>query len=304
MSNSHTNKLLQSIVSSQLDADRFDYMLRDSYMTGVHYGKFDINWMLKNLSIGEKVAEDEDKTKHQREKTIVVDGRRGISTLQDYLIGLFNLYKHVYHHKTVLIAEGMLETILNLAISYNNANQGSNIDFSHAFFDRMSKGEEITLDEYLSLDDILISSWIHDWSESDKIPRELKNLSLHFLNRQLFKGFFVDLDGFALVNFMDKIKKVIEDDGFDPKIFLIMIDPKRMAYKNIFFMGKKDKGKQTNTQEEIHFLDRDNNIKMYTSDKEELSEAIHKMKFEELLVAFPKKYNDKICMIYKEYKNE
>jgi HD superfamily phosphohydrolase len=42
---------LTQIVSSQLDADRFDYLLRDSYATGAEYGRFDIEWMLQHIDV-------------------------------------------------------------------------------------------------------------------------------------------------------------------------------------------------------------------------------------------------------------
>ena len=44
------------IVSSQLDADRFDYLLRDSISTGAEYGRFDLEWILEHLHFdkGEK----------------------------------------------------------------------------------------------------------------------------------------------------------------------------------------------------------------------------------------------------------
>ena len=44
---------LTQIVSSQLDADRFDYLLRDSYATGTDYGRFDLKWLLQNLFLDE-----------------------------------------------------------------------------------------------------------------------------------------------------------------------------------------------------------------------------------------------------------
>ena len=44
---------LTQIVSSQLDADRFDYLLRDSLATGTDYGRFDLRWLLQNLFLDE-----------------------------------------------------------------------------------------------------------------------------------------------------------------------------------------------------------------------------------------------------------
>src|SRR4029079_18727362 len=46
-----SRKLLADIVSSQLDADRLDYLLRDSHFCGVTYGEFDLRWMLHSMHI-------------------------------------------------------------------------------------------------------------------------------------------------------------------------------------------------------------------------------------------------------------
>src|SRR4029077_12939825 len=46
--------LLRQIVSSELDADRMDYLQRDSFYTGVNYGRFDLDWLATNLSVAER----------------------------------------------------------------------------------------------------------------------------------------------------------------------------------------------------------------------------------------------------------
>ena len=46
--------VLRAIVSGELDADRMDYLLRDSFYTGVNYGRFDLEWILQNLSAVER----------------------------------------------------------------------------------------------------------------------------------------------------------------------------------------------------------------------------------------------------------
>lgn len=43
--------LLHQLVSSEMDCDRMDYLLRDSYFCGVSYGKFDLDWIIDNLKI-------------------------------------------------------------------------------------------------------------------------------------------------------------------------------------------------------------------------------------------------------------
>ena len=46
----YQNPLVTSIISSQLDADRLDYLLRDAYFTGAPYGEIDVGRLSKRLS--------------------------------------------------------------------------------------------------------------------------------------------------------------------------------------------------------------------------------------------------------------
>ena len=75
------NKLLTQMISSQLDADRMDYLLRDSYFTGVSYGEFDLYRILRTLR--------------------VVDGKlavkeSGIHAVEDYIMARYQMYWQVY----------------------------------------------------------------------------------------------------------------------------------------------------------------------------------------------------------------
>ena len=63
---------LAQLVSSQLDVDRMDYLLRDSLMTGVKYGVFDLEWIIKSLEINEETDQ-------------LYVSARGIYAVEDYL---------------------------------------------------------------------------------------------------------------------------------------------------------------------------------------------------------------------------
>src|SRR5207245_10633969 len=53
----YRHAFVSDIVSSQLDADRLDYLLRDSFMTGVAYGRYDLDWILTNLRLARRGRE-------------------------------------------------------------------------------------------------------------------------------------------------------------------------------------------------------------------------------------------------------
>lgn len=84
-------KVLHQIISSEIDADRMDYLQRDSYFSGVSYGKFDSNWILSNLGV------------HIAGKTAHLSlSDRAIYTFEDFLLSRYHMFLMVYlHHKSV-----------------------------------------------------------------------------------------------------------------------------------------------------------------------------------------------------------
>ncbi len=80
------------LVSSQLDADRLDYLLRDSYFCGVEYGNYDLVWLLSCFCVYSK-----DKHKNMR----LAVRHKGIGALESYLINRRLMHQNIYHHKIV-----------------------------------------------------------------------------------------------------------------------------------------------------------------------------------------------------------
>lgn len=81
--------LLRCFISCEFDADKGDYLLRDSHHTGVSYGKYDLSSMAGNFS----TAEDD-------EWFGMVVNRKGLGALADFVMSRFNMYRQVYNHKT------------------------------------------------------------------------------------------------------------------------------------------------------------------------------------------------------------
>ncbi len=93
--------LYRQIVSSQFDADRIDYIMRDRMMTGVQSSGFDPAWLIENLEIHDPKPNQEGK------KTFVFSSKARYP-LENYILALFHLYPNVYLHKTVRAAECLL----------------------------------------------------------------------------------------------------------------------------------------------------------------------------------------------------
>lgn len=88
---------LRQIVSSECDADRMDYLQRDSFYSGVNYGKFDADWLIDNVVAVE------------REGQVFLGIRsRAIFSFEDFLLSRYHMFATVYLHYTPVIFEKML----------------------------------------------------------------------------------------------------------------------------------------------------------------------------------------------------
>ncbi len=94
--------ILHQLISSEIDADRMDYLRRDSFYTGVNYGIFDHSWIHRNLGAHVHAG-----------KAYLSLGHKALYAFEDFLLARFNMFLQVYlHHKTVVYDE-MLARYLN-----------------------------------------------------------------------------------------------------------------------------------------------------------------------------------------------
>jgi HD superfamily phosphohydrolase len=97
LSAGHGQPALRSIVSGPLDADKQDYLLRDSLFCGVQYGVFDIHQFHRSLTL--HGVEDE------KELMIIPDG---IHAVEQYVLAKYYLTTNVYRHRVRLITDQMI----------------------------------------------------------------------------------------------------------------------------------------------------------------------------------------------------
>ncbi len=89
--------LLHQLVSSEIDCDRMDYLLRDSYFCGVSYGNYDLDWLIDNFKI----------CRIDNQASLGIS-ERAISTFDDFLISRFHMFMMVYFHYKAVCLEKML----------------------------------------------------------------------------------------------------------------------------------------------------------------------------------------------------
>ena len=128
-------RALGQLVSSQLDVDRMDYLLRDSLMTGAKYGIFDLEWIIKSIEINE--ADDH-----------LYVSAPGIYAVEDYLQARYYMYSQVYFHRTLRSAEAVLRVLLRRAIMlFQNGGDVWRADGTP--MQKVLAGEKLTLKELL-----------------------------------------------------------------------------------------------------------------------------------------------------------
>ena len=196
---------LAQLVSSQLDVDRMDYLLRDSLMTGAKYGIYDVEWIIKSLEIDE-------------ENDRLYVAARGIYAVEDYLQARYYMFRQVYFHRTLRSAEAILKSLLRRALELFA--RGKPIwCASGTPFEKILNNERLTLREHLALDDSDVMFHIKQWQRSDDAI--LADLSQRFLNRRLFKIFDLDMPEDERQEFLQKSKSLVERAGFDSSYYFI-----------------------------------------------------------------------------------
>jgi len=96
---------LPRLLSSDVDVDRADFVMRDAHFTGVAYGRFDLDWLISTCTFG--------RSEDASERWVVgFDERKAVRVIEQFLIARRALYDTVYHHKTVRCIEGMVALLL------------------------------------------------------------------------------------------------------------------------------------------------------------------------------------------------
>jgi HD superfamily phosphohydrolase len=199
------NIALMQIVSSQLDADRMDYLLRDSLMTGAKYGIYDVEWIIKSIEIDE-------------ERGSLFVSAPGIYAVEDYLQARYYMFRQVYFHRTLRSAEAVLRVLLQRALDL----YGSGAAFWYrpdSAFEKVLRGEKLSLGEHLSIDDYDVMFYIKQWQLSD--DPILSDLATRFLHRRLFTAFDLDMPEGEIDDFVEAARRRVEDAGFDTRYYFI-----------------------------------------------------------------------------------
>ncbi|RSK57542.1 HD domain-containing protein [Bacillus canaveralius] len=204
----YKNKLVVSLISSQIDADRMDYLQRDAYYTGVSYGHFDMERILRVM----RPREDQ-----------VVFKQSGMHAVEDYIMSRYQMYWQVYFHPVTRSAEVVLTKILHRAKDLHEKSYSFKFDPFH--FYSLFDGK-VTLEDYLRLDEAVFLYYFQIWQgEEDEI---LSDLCRRFMNRNLFK--YIEFDPAKEYKKLHELSSLFVKAGIDPEYYLVVDSSSDLPY--------------------------------------------------------------------------
>ncbi|HUE81061.1 MAG TPA: HD domain-containing protein [Pyrinomonadaceae bacterium] len=209
---------LAQLVSSQLDVDRMDYLLRDSLMTGAKYGIFDLEWIINALAIDEE---------HDR----IFVGARGLYAVEEYLQARYYMFRQVYFHRTLRSAEAVLRSILRRVLQLLESE--SPVWYApDTAFEKVLRRKTLTIAEHLEVDDSDVLFYVKQWQRStDPV---LSDLSSRFTHRRLFKAIDLDMPLDERFDFLATARECVRDAGFDPEYYFIEDKASDVPYYNYY----------------------------------------------------------------------
>ncbi len=257
----HPNQILIQMVTSQLDADRMDYLLRDSYMTGTTYGHFDLSRILRTMRICDGK---------------IVYKESGVQAIENYILARYHMYWQVYYHPTARSYEHLLQSIFLRVKDLYAQHYHFQTDLGYL---RVFLEKRLSVCDFVKLDESIVLYYFREFTEEkDEI---LKDLSSRFLNRRLFK--YKQLDNESE---RQKIHNLLLQAGYDPRYYMITDNQKQIPYLHY------GEGRELN---EIEILDRYGQLSPLPLKSEIVSAILNSKQYKsDKKIFFPKEIKDEI----------
>lgn len=215
------DRLIVDIVSSQLDADRMDYLLRDSLHTGVEYGVFDAEWLVQNLCIGKDPISNlsTEGTNGFLRHRLCLDRDRGLHSAEQFILARQHMTMQVYMHRVTRGYEVLLLNMFQAAtqLSEKNSLPTETPEVVRIFFS--NKGA-LNSTQWERFDETAMFAAIAIWADaSDSKYATLRRMAQAFLSRKhIYKSRKVDLAILGLSGSADlqsDLKKNISERGVE-----------------------------------------------------------------------------------------
>lgn len=205
----YPNSQVVHMISSQADADRMDYLLRDAYYTGVEYGVYDLTRILRVM-------------RPYRNGICFHD--TGMHAVEDYIISRYQMFMQVYFHPVSRGMEVVLQRLLERA-QFCYQKQPEYFDQHCELLVPFLKADH-HLEDYLRLDDGVLNTYFQLWLQAD--DPILRDLADRFVNRKPFKSIKVE-PGVDLRH-LRKLSTLLEHLGFDPHYYAALNSASDVPY--------------------------------------------------------------------------
>lgn len=259
----HPNRILIQMVSSQLDADRMDYLLRDSYMSGTTYGHFDMSRILRTMRI--------------RDGKIVYK-ESGVQAIENYILARYHMYWQVYYHPTARSYEHLLQSIFQRV---KDLYYDGYVFQTHLHYLIPMLEHHFQVRDFVDLDEAVILYYFKEFTrEKDFI---LSDLSSRFLNRHLFK--YKQLKS---QKDLMSIKAIAQEKGYHPDYYIVSDNQKQIPYLHYGESGELS---------EIEILDSEGCLSPLPMKSEIVSAILNSKRFKsDQKVFFPKEIKDELSI--------
>jgi HD superfamily phosphohydrolase len=215
---------LAQLVSSQLDVDRMDYLLRDSLMTGAKYGIYDLEWIINALAIDETADR-------------VYVQARGVYAVEEYLQARYYMFRQVYFHRTLRSAEAVLRSIIRRALQLMD--EGKEVWHAQGTaFEKILRRKAMSINEHMQVDDSDFVFHIKQWQTAD--DSILSDLSRRFIARRLFKAVDLDMPRDRKAEFLTTAREAVGRAGFDPEYYFMEDRASDVPYYNYYAAEKSE----------------------------------------------------------------
>lgn len=201
VTNINLTNIFHSLISSQLDADRLDYIRRDSMATGFSYGLIDIDRIVSGFRIG--ILDNG--------KAVVCIAEEILPDVERYLYARYQMYRNVYLKPFKVLTEELLRKIIRIVYRLYDQDRLKTTELPLGFKAALQKAA-MSNEDFLALDDYVILGAIKGWAKltGDQM-RVLRELCLCLLERKGFRRYiFADVSTVALSSFKDEIVSLLK----------------------------------------------------------------------------------------------
>lgn len=192
-------RLIVTLLSSQLDADRMDYLLRDSYFTSVTNGNYDIERLIRAVEVDQQGAA-------QR----ICVNQKYLSTVEEFILARYYMHKEVYQHTLKKQMDGILKKIVLRVRDLHRMGYPPQMD---PRFEKLVSEVRLSTEEYCSIDDAFFTYHLELWCDEEDYL--LAKLSQAFVHRRKFERYkFAERSSKSSEQLKEVIRAALVEHGF------------------------------------------------------------------------------------------